>query len=107
MFSIFGLFISKSISEVVFQFIFQFDNYFHDFQPAADVLRVYKKIKDVDERVLIWELTASFAGDQPKWFEGQVKILAEQTDEYEYRVNILYYNYVKEFLLNTYSFSTD
>ena len=43
------------------------------------------------ERVLLWELTASFAGDQPKWFEGQVKILAEETDGYEYRVKIIYY----------------
>ena len=45
------------------------------------------------ERVLLWELSASFAGDQPKWFEGQVKILAEETDGYEYRVKILYYYY--------------
>ena len=43
------------------------------------------------ERVLLWELSASFAGDQPKWFEGQVKILAEENDGYEYRVKILYY----------------
>ena len=48
------------------------------------------------ERVLLWELTASFAGDQPKWFEGQVKILAEETDGYEYRVKIRNY-YFKEF----------
>ena len=41
--------------------------------------------------MLLWELTASFAGDQPKWFEGQVKILAEENDGYEYRVKILYY----------------
>ena len=49
------------------------------------------------ERVLLWELTASFAGDQPKWFEGQVKILAEETDGYEYRVKILYCYHFKEF----------
>ena len=95
------------ISELDFQFISLFDNNFYDFQPAADVLRVYKKIKDVAERVLLWELTASFAVDQPKWFEGQVKILAEETDGYEYRVKVLNYYYFKEFLLNKYSFCTD
>ena len=56
------------------------------------------------ERVLLWELTGSFASDQPNWFEGQIKVLAEQTDGYEYRVKVLNYYYFKEFLLNMYSF---
>ena len=55
------------------------------------------------ERVLLWELTASFAGDQPKWFEGQVKILAEKTDGYEYRVKIIYYVLCIIFLKNSFS----
>ena len=81
--------------------------FFYNFQPAADELRVYKKIKDVAERVLLWELAGTFVSDQPNWFEGQIKVLAEQTDGYEYRVKILYYYYFKEFLLNKYSFCTD
>ncbi len=57
-------------------------------QPAGDgeTLRVYKRIRPGDEVVLLWELTEAFVGDQDKWHLASMKILAHQTDDYEYRV---------------------
>ena len=54
----------------------------------SGVLRIYKKIKDVSERdndrQLLWELASSNVAED--WIDGQVKIMAEDSDTYEYRV---------------------
>ena len=64
-------------------------------QEDADVLRVYKKIKDVsnrdNDRELLWQLSSSNAVEKSNWFHGQIKIMAEDSDTYEYRVCT--YNY--------------
>ena len=59
------------------------------------MLRVYKKIKDVsnrdNDRELLWQLSSSNAVEKSNWFHGQIKIMAEDSDTYEYRVCT--YNY--------------
>ena len=56
----------------------------------SGVLKIYKKIKDVsdrdNDRQLIWELTSSNHVEEG-WIDGQVKIMAEDSDTYEYRVH--------------------
>ena len=56
------------------------------FQPDTpdDALRVYKRVKDgKPERILIWQLFSSgFGGFGSQWIEGNVKILAEENEEY-------------------------
>ena len=54
------------------------------FQPDTpdDALRVYKRVKDgKPDRILIWQLfSSSFGGSE--WVEGNVKIMAEENEEY-------------------------
>ena len=56
----------------------------------SGVLKIYKKIKDVsdrdNDRQLLWELTSSNLVEEG-WIDGQVKIMAEDSDTYEYRVH--------------------
>ena len=56
------------------------------FQPDTpdDALRVYKRVKDgKPERTLIWQLfSASSGGFGSEWVEGNVKIMAEENEEY-------------------------
>ena len=66
------------------------DDYFF-LQPEADSLRIYKKIKDVsyrdDDKDLLWDLSGSNVIEKSSWIQGQIKVLAEDLDTYEYRVS--------------------
>ena len=66
------------------------DHYFF-LQPEADSLRIYKKIKDVsyrdDDKDLLWDLSGSNVIEKSSWIQGQIKVLAEDLDTYEYRVS--------------------
>ena len=61
-------------------------------QPEADSLSIYKKVKDVshkvDDKELIWYLSGSNVVEKSSWIQGQIKILAEDLDTYEYRVSL-------------------
>ena len=52
---------------------------------------MYKKIKDVsyrdDDKDLLWDLSGSNVLEKSSWIQGQIKVLAEDLDTYEYRVS--------------------
>ena len=70
------------------------DDYFF-LQPEADSLRIYKKIKDVsyrdDDKDLLWDLSGSNVIEKSSWIQGQIKVLAEDLDTYEYRVTRIFF----------------
>ena len=42
----------------------------------------------------MWDLSSSYIGNEPKWIEGQIKVMGEEVEGYEYRVCKIYYKYI-------------
>jgi hypothetical protein len=46
-------------------------------------LRIYKRIRNNTDRVLMWDLSSSYIGNEPKWIEGQDKYYKMKRGKYK------------------------